>query len=112
MELRLQVAGLLAGGGPGALDESGFEPRGGFAHAGGAPLASTLIVPRTQAGPRDQVPSGREAAHGRREWWSGGGRWCERARPERRPPDRWRRSPRRWRRSVADAGPTKSGDAG
>src|SRR5215469_12005585 len=63
MELRLQVAGLFAGGGPGALDESGFEPGGGFAHAGRAPLAGTLIVSRAQAGPGDQVPGGREAAH-------------------------------------------------
>src|SRR5215469_10109094 len=63
MKLRLQVAGLLASCGPSALDESGFEPRCGFAHAGGAPLARTLIVSRAQAGPGDQVPSGREAAH-------------------------------------------------
>src|SRR6516164_4050118 len=63
MKLRLQVAGLLAGGGPGALDESGFEPGGGLAHAGRAPLAGALVIPRTQAGPGDQVSSGREAAH-------------------------------------------------
>src|SRR5215469_915868 len=63
MELRLQVAGPLAGGGPGALDESGLEPGCGFAHAGGAPLAGTLVVSRAQAGPGDQVPGGREACH-------------------------------------------------
>ena len=42
MELCLEIAGLLASGRLGALDEDGFEPGCGFAHAGGAPLAVGL----------------------------------------------------------------------
>jgi len=63
VEQRLQIAGFLAGSGRGALDEGGLEPGCAFAHAGRTPLASTLVVSRAQAGPRDQVPGGREAAH-------------------------------------------------
>src|SRR5580692_4909458 len=49
MILRLEIAGLLAGGGPGTLNEGGLEPRRSFAHSGGAALAGTLIVLRTEA---------------------------------------------------------------
>src|SRR5712672_1164373 len=63
MKLGLEIAGLLAGGGPGALDEGGLEPRRSFAHPGGAPLAGALVVLRAQAGPGDQVSGGWEAAH-------------------------------------------------
>src|SRR5215831_15540852 len=63
VELRLGVAGFLAGRGPGALDQRGLEPRRALAHAGGPPLAGALVVPGAQAGPGDQVPRGREAAH-------------------------------------------------
>src|SRR5215469_15416909 len=63
MKLCLEIAGFLAGRGRGALNEGGLEPSGAFAHPGRAPLAGTLVVPRTQAGPGDQVRGGREAAH-------------------------------------------------
>jgi hypothetical protein len=63
MKLGLEVAGFLAGGGPGALDEGGLEPRRSFAHPGGTPLAGALVVLWAQAGPGDQVSGGREAAH-------------------------------------------------
>src|SRR6185312_8308121 len=62
-ELSLQVASVLALGRPGALDERGLEPVPAFAHAGGAALASALVVARTHVGPRQQVPGGSEAAH-------------------------------------------------
>ena len=71
--LRLEIAGLLAGGGSSALGEGGREPRGAFAHPSGSPLAVGLpptgltrgafVVLWAQAGPGDQVSGGREAAH-------------------------------------------------
>src|SRR5271168_807109 len=63
MKLGVEIAGLLAGGGPGALHQSGLEPGCSLAHPGGTPLAGTLVVLRAQAGPGDQVSGGREAAH-------------------------------------------------
>ena len=63
MELGLQIAQLLAGGGGSALHEGSLEPRGSLAHAGGAAFARALIVFRAQAGPGDEVAGGREAAH-------------------------------------------------
>src|SRR5271156_6221318 len=63
MKLGLEIAGLLAGGGPGALHQSGLEPGCSLTHPGGTPLAGTLVVLRAQAGPGDQVSGGREAAH-------------------------------------------------
>src|SRR6266704_2373300 len=63
MELGLKVAGLLTGGGPGALDEAGLEPGCALAHAIGSPLAGALVVPGTQTGPGDEMAIGGEAAH-------------------------------------------------
>src|SRR5215471_18300614 len=63
MKLRLEITGFLPGSGRGTLDERSLEPGGAFAHPGRAPLARTLVVPRAQAGPGDQVSGGRETAH-------------------------------------------------
>src|ERR1700730_17399770 len=63
VELGLEIAGLLAGGGRGALHEGGLEPRGPLAHPSRSALAGALVVFRAQAGPGDQVPGGRKAAH-------------------------------------------------
>src|SRR6202030_3959881 len=62
VELGLEIAGLLAGGGRGALHEGGLEPRGPLAHPSRSALAGALVVFRAQAGPRDQVAGGRQAA--------------------------------------------------
>src|SRR4051794_38098417 len=51
MELSLKIAALLAGCGPGALDEHGLEPRGAFAQAGRPALARALVIARTKPGP-------------------------------------------------------------
>jgi hypothetical protein len=42
MKLRLEIAGLLAGGGPGALHQRGLEPGRSLAHPGGPRLAVGL----------------------------------------------------------------------
>src|ERR1700730_10892675 len=60
VELGLEIAGLLAGGGRGALHEGGLEPRGPLAHPSRSALAGALVVFRAQAGPGDQVPGGRK----------------------------------------------------
>ena len=44
LELRLQVAGLLAAGGPGTLHEGGFQPGRSLAQPGGTPLAGAFVV--------------------------------------------------------------------
>ena len=53
VELRLEIAGFLARGGPGGLDEGGLQSRGSLAHPDGSSLAGTLVVSRAQAGPGD-----------------------------------------------------------
>src|SRR3954465_516128 len=63
MELGLEIAALLAGCGPGALDEHGLEPRGAFAQAGGPTLARALVIARTKPGPGQQMGRARKAAH-------------------------------------------------
>jgi len=63
LELGLQVAGLLACGGPGALDQRRLEPGCSVAQAVGAALAGALVVARAQPGPGDQVACGGEPAH-------------------------------------------------
>src|SRR3984893_6617078 len=49
VELGLEIAGLLAGGGRGALHEGGLEPRGPLAHPSRSALAGALVVFRAQA---------------------------------------------------------------
>src|ERR1700751_6156434 len=63
MELGLQIAQLLAGGGRSALHEGSLKPKGSLAHAGGAAFAGALIVFRAQSGPGDELPGVRERAH-------------------------------------------------
>src|SRR3712207_6163544 len=63
LELRPEIAVLLAAGGPGALDEGGLQPGRALAQPRGAALARALVVARAQAGPGDQVAGGGEAAH-------------------------------------------------
>src|SRR5215211_5147348 len=63
MELGLEVALLLAAGGPRALDQRGLEPRRPLTQTGGAALACALVVARHQAGPGQQMAGGGEAAH-------------------------------------------------
>src|SRR5215212_1583353 len=63
LELRPEIAVLLAAGGPGALDEGGLQPGRALAQPVGAPLARALVAARAEAGPGDQVARGREAAH-------------------------------------------------
>ena len=63
IELGLEIAALLAGCGPGALDEHGLEPRGAFAQAGGPALARALVIARTKPGPGQQMGRARKAAH-------------------------------------------------
>lgn len=46
MELGLQIAAVLAGGGPRALNEGHLQPGCAFAHAIGAALAGALVVSR------------------------------------------------------------------
>jgi hypothetical protein len=48
--LSLKIAALLARRCPAALDQGGLEPWSSLAHAGGAPLAGTLIVLGAQPG--------------------------------------------------------------
>src|SRR6185312_2935272 len=62
-ELGVQVGGLGPGGRPGTLNEQGLEPRIALAGARRAALAGTLVAPRAEAGPGDQVTARREAAH-------------------------------------------------
>ena len=70
MELSLEVTGLFAGGGRGALDKGGFEPgcapafaRAGFCASGWSAAYRHLVAAGAQAGPGDQVPGGWKAAH-------------------------------------------------
>src|SRR3954453_3497516 len=74
IELSLKIAALLAGCGPGALDEHGLEPRGAFAQAGRPALARALVIARTKPGPGQQM--GRRATEtvGHRLAWADGGR--------------------------------------
>src|SRR5215216_5925261 len=62
-ELGLVIAAFLADGRPRALDQHRLEPRRALAQARGLALAGALVLPRTHAGPGEQVPGGREAAH-------------------------------------------------
>src|SRR3712207_7817946 len=55
VELRLEVAGLPAGGGPGALHEGDLEPGGALAQPGRATLARALVAPGAEAGPGDEM---------------------------------------------------------
>src|SRR5829696_9119186 len=61
--LRLQIAALLANGGPGALNQEGLEPGRALAQARGAALAGALVIARTQVRPGQQMAGSREAAH-------------------------------------------------
>ena len=63
LELGVEVAVLLAHGGPGGLDEGGLQPGRALLQAGGAALAGALVLAGAEAGPGDQVAGGREAAH-------------------------------------------------
>ena len=63
MELGLEVAVLLARRSPCGLDQHGLEPWSTGPKSGTHSSAGALVVARTESGPRDQVPSGREAAH-------------------------------------------------
>ena len=63
VELRLCVTGLLAAGGPGALHERRLQPRRTLAEPGGSAFAGALVISRTKASPRDQMPGRRESAH-------------------------------------------------
>src|SRR5579859_2694744 len=62
-ELGLRIASLFVFGRPAALDEGGLKPLRTFAQAARSTFAGTLVVARTQAGPGQQVPCCREAAH-------------------------------------------------
>src|SRR5258708_21479983 len=62
-ELGLQVTALLVLGGPSALDEGSLEPRIAVAQASGSALSGTLVLTRTEAHPRQEVPGGEKAAH-------------------------------------------------
>ena len=62
-ELCIEVAALLAPGGPGTLDQQGLEPQVTLTQPGGTALASTLIVAWTQPGPRQEMSRSREPAH-------------------------------------------------
>src|SRR6266542_1204239 len=62
-ELRAEVAVLLAGGGPRALDEGGLQPGVAGAGAGGAALAGTLVEARTEPGPGDEMAGRGKAGH-------------------------------------------------
>src|SRR5512147_218499 len=63
IKLRLKVAAVLAPGGPGALDQQRLQPWGALAQARGPALAGTLVVARTEPGPRHEVSGGWKAAH-------------------------------------------------
>src|ERR1700719_4192230 len=58
VEFGLEIAGLLAGAGRGALHEGSLEPGGPLAHPSRSAFAGALVVFRAQAGPGDQVPGG------------------------------------------------------
>jgi hypothetical protein len=62
-ELGAQVPLAASHRGPGALNEHGLEPRRPFAEAGGAVLARTRVLARTQARLGNQVPHAGEAGH-------------------------------------------------
>src|SRR6266849_5258236 len=62
-ELGSVVAVFLALGGPGALHQHGLEPGGSLAQARRFALAGAFVLPRTQPGPGDEVPSGWKAVH-------------------------------------------------
>src|SRR5258708_34865620 len=64
-ELGLQVTALLVLGGPSALDEGSLEPRIAAAQARRSALSCTLVLTRTEAHPRQEVPGGEKAAHSR-----------------------------------------------
>ena len=49
LELGLQIAGLFASPGPGALHQGGLEPGRALAQPGAASLAGAFIVARAQA---------------------------------------------------------------
>src|SRR6266700_7180184 len=67
-ELGAEVAVLLAGGGPRALDEGGLQPGVTGAGAGGATLAGTLVEARAEPGPGDEMAGrGKAAARSARE---------------------------------------------
>lgn len=63
LEPGLEVALLLARGGPGARDGGGLEPGGRPSSGSGAALAHALVIPRAQPGPGDRVAGGGRAAH-------------------------------------------------
>src|SRR5215213_320269 len=63
LELRPEIAVLLAAGGPGALHQGGLQPGRALAQPVGPPLAGALVVARAEAGPGEQVAGGGEAAH-------------------------------------------------
>jgi len=50
-ELRVEVGGLSARSGPGALNDRGLQPGGTHTQAGRAALAGAFLVARAQAGP-------------------------------------------------------------
>jgi len=62
-ELGLEVAILLAGGGPGALHEHRLQPGRALPHAGRAALAGTLVETWNQAGPGQEMAGCRELVH-------------------------------------------------
>src|SRR3990172_10880752 len=62
-ELRPEVAVLLAGGGPRALDEGGLQPGVAGARAGGPARAGTLVEARTEPGPGDEMAGRGKAGH-------------------------------------------------
>src|SRR5260221_10346590 len=59
----LQVATFLFDCRPGALHHRGLEPGSALAQAIGSTLAGTLVVARTDAGPRDEMWGRKESAH-------------------------------------------------
>src|SRR3990170_548923 len=63
-ELRPEVAVLLAGGGPRAVDEGRRQPGGTGAGAGGAARAGTLVETRTEPGPGDEMAGRGKPSHG------------------------------------------------
>src|SRR3990167_5385384 len=62
-ELGAEVAVLLAGGGPCALDEGGLQPGVAGARAGGPARAGTLVEARTEPGPGDEMAGRGKAGH-------------------------------------------------
>src|SRR5215471_12645271 len=63
VELCFVVAVLLARRSPGALYQHGLEPGGAFAQPRRLAFAGAFVLPRTQAGPGQQMAGGWEAPH-------------------------------------------------